>query len=43
MQSEETDKKAVAGKPFFVLPTCIGKVTITDDVADELVDLALSV
>ncbi len=38
----KTDKKAVAGKPFFVLPTCIGAVTITDDVADELVDKAFS-
>ncbi len=39
----KTDKKSVAGKPFFVLPTCIGKVTITDDVADNLVDSALEV
>lgn len=37
----KTDKKAVAGRPFFVLPTCIGAVTITDDVADDLVDKAL--
>lgn len=34
----KTDKKAVAGRPFFVLPTQIGKVIITDDVADELID-----
>lgn len=38
----KTDKKSVSGKPFFVLPTCIGKVTITDDVPDELIDAALS-
>lgn len=38
----KTDKKAVSGKPFFVLPTCIGKVTITDDVAEELVDSVLA-
>jgi 3-dehydroquinate synthase len=37
----KTDKKAVAGRPFFVLPTRIGQVTITDDVAEELIDLAL--
>ena len=35
-------KKAVAGRPFFVLPTRIGQVTITDDVAEELIDLALA-
>ncbi|MBI5559006.1 MAG: 3-dehydroquinate synthase [Deltaproteobacteria bacterium] len=38
----KTDKKAVGGKPFFVLPVTIGKVIITDDVADELIDAALS-
>jgi len=38
----KTDKKAVAGRPFFVLPTRIGQVTITDDVAEELIDLALA-
>ncbi|MEW6518331.1 MAG: 3-dehydroquinate synthase [Thermodesulfobacteriota bacterium] len=37
----KTDKKAVAGRPFFVLPTAIGQVIITDDVAEELIDLAL--
>ncbi|MCK9294038.1 MAG: 3-dehydroquinate synthase [Desulfobulbaceae bacterium] len=37
----KTDKKAVAGRPFFVLPTRIGQVTITDDVAEELIDQAL--
>ena len=30
------DKKTIAGKPFFVLPTKIGRVIITDDVGDEL-------
>lgn len=34
----KTDKKAVSGKPFFVLPTSIGKVVITDDVSEELID-----
>jgi 3-dehydroquinate synthase len=38
----KTDKKAVAGRPFFVLPTRIGQVTITDDVAEELIDQALN-
>jgi 3-dehydroquinate synthase len=37
----KTDKKTVAGRPFFVLPTRIGQVTITDDVAEELIDMAL--
>jgi len=32
----KTDKKAVGGRPFFVLPTAIGKVTITDDIADSI-------
>jgi len=30
------DKKTIAGKPFFVLPTKIGRVIITDDVEDDL-------
>ena len=38
----KTDKKAVGGRPFFVLPTAIGTVTITDDVADELIDRVLA-
>ncbi len=38
----KTDKKALAGKPFFVLPTCIGQVTITDDVTEELIDAAFN-
>jgi 3-dehydroquinate synthase len=33
-----TDKKAVSGRPFYVLPTEIGKVTITDDVDEKLID-----
>jgi 3-dehydroquinate synthase len=34
----KTDKKTVGGRPFFVLPTRIGAVTITDDVAEELIE-----
>lgn len=34
----KTDKKAVSGRPFFVLPTTIGKVVITDDVDEKLID-----
>jgi 3-dehydroquinate synthase len=34
----KTDKKTVAGRPFFVLPTRIGAVTITDKVPDEVID-----
>ena len=37
----KTDKKAVAGRPFFVLPTAIGKVVITDDVDATLIDRVL--
>jgi len=37
----KTDKKAVAGKPFFVLPTAIGKVIITDEVPEELINQVL--
>jgi 3-dehydroquinate synthase len=37
----KTDKKAVAGRPFFVLPTTIGKVVITDDVDATLIDQVL--
>jgi 3-dehydroquinate synthase len=33
-----TDKKVVGGRVFFVLPTKIGKVIITDDVEPELVE-----
>ena len=38
----KTDKKSVGGHPFFVLPTSIGAVTITDDVVAELVDVVLA-
>lgn len=38
----KTDKKAVSGRPFFVLPTAIGTVTITDEVAEELIDRVIS-
>lgn len=34
----KTDKKAVGGRPFFVLPQTIGKVIITDDVDESLID-----
>ncbi|MHB8148830.1 MAG: 3-dehydroquinate synthase [Desulfobulbia bacterium] len=34
----KTDKKTVGGRPFFVLPTEIGKVVITDAVSEELID-----
>jgi len=37
----KTDKKAVSGRPFFVLPTTIGKVVITDDVDDSLIERVL--
>ncbi|OGQ96733.1 MAG: 3-dehydroquinate synthase [Deltaproteobacteria bacterium RIFOXYD12_FULL_57_12] len=37
----KTDKKTVAGRPFFVLPTAIGKVVITDDVAEDLIRAVL--
>jgi len=37
----KTDKKTVGGRPFFVLPTEIGKVIVTDQVAEDLVDKAI--
>ncbi len=37
------DKKTIGGRPFFVLPTGIGKVIVTDDVADGLVDQVIGV
>jgi len=37
----KTDKKAVAGRPFFVLPTAIGKVVITDEVDATMIDRVL--
>ncbi len=36
-----TDKKVISGKVFFVLPTKIGKVLITDEVEAELVEKVL--
>jgi len=38
-----TDKKTVAGRPFFVLPTAIGRVEITADVDEALIDQVLTV
>ncbi len=38
----KTDKKAVSGRPFFVLPTEIGKVVITDEVPESLIDQVLA-
>jgi len=37
----QTDKKTVGGRPFFVLPVGIGKVIITDDVAEDLLNEVL--
>lgn len=37
----KTDKKTVGGRPFFVLPTAIGTVIITDEVREELIDQVL--
>ncbi|MCK5196063.1 MAG: 3-dehydroquinate synthase, partial [Desulfobulbaceae bacterium] len=37
----KTDKKTVAGKPFFVLPIAIGTVIITDDVDGSIIDVVL--
>jgi 3-dehydroquinate synthase len=37
-----TDKKTVAGRPFFVLPTALGQVEITADVSEELLDQVLA-
>lgn len=36
------DKKSVGGKTFFVLPEIIGKVIITDDVQDGIVDKVIA-
>ncbi|MBU0681135.1 MAG: 3-dehydroquinate synthase [Proteobacteria bacterium] len=38
----KTDKKSVGGKPFFVLPVQIGKVIISDDVEDIMIEEALA-
>lgn len=37
----QTDKKTVGGRVFFVLPTAIGKVVITDQVAGSDIDAVL--
>ncbi len=37
----QTDKKTVGGKVFFVLPTEIGKVKITDNVEEKMIDQVL--
>lgn len=37
-----TDKKTVGGSVFYVLPTAIGRVVITNEVSDEQVDAVLS-
>ena len=37
----KTDKKAVGGRPFFVLPAGIGKVVITDEVDGRVIDKVL--
>jgi 3-dehydroquinate synthase len=37
----KTDKKALGGRPFYVLPTSIGKVIITDEVDGALLDTVL--
>lgn len=39
----KTDKKTVGGRVFFVLPTAIGKVIITDNVTEEQIDKVLQV
>jgi len=36
-----TDKKAVEGRPFFVLPTSIDRIIITDEVSEQQVDQVL--
>ncbi len=38
----KTDKKAVGGRPFFVLPTAIGTVIITDEIEEALLDQVLA-
>lgn len=37
----KSDKKSVGGRPFFVLPTKIGRVIVTDDVSEETIDMVL--
>lgn len=38
----KTDKKTVGGRVFFVLPTTIGEVVVTDDVRPEDIDAVLA-
>ena len=38
-----SDKKTVGGRVFFVLPATLGKVTITDQVSEALIDAVLGV
>ena len=38
----KTDKKTVGGRPFFVLPTKLGAVTITDQVGEGLIDQVIA-
>lgn len=38
----QNDKKTIGGRPFFVLPTKIGAVVVTDDVAEALLDQVLA-
>ncbi len=38
----QTDKKTVGGRVFFVLPQAVGKVCITDAVAEEHIDAVLA-
>lgn len=38
----KTDKKTIGGRPFFVLPTAIGKVIISDEVSVGQIDAALA-
>ncbi|SHO45671.1 3-dehydroquinate synthase [Desulfopila aestuarii] len=37
----QTDKKAVKGKVFYILPDAIGSTYITDEVSEEMVDTVL--
>ncbi len=37
----KTDKKAVSGNVFYILPDAIGSTYITDDVSEKLVDVVL--
>lgn len=36
-----TDKKSVAGKPFFILPTAIGRVVITNEVEPRMIEAVI--